>query len=411
MRHLIIGGGPAGLSAAATLRQIDREAEVTILAKESFPPYSRIALAYLLTGAAREEWLFLPVPPRINLVLGEEAVGVNPHNREVTTASGKRYGCDKLLIATGAGPIRPDVEGSRLPFVYTIRDLPDVRGVRELLKDRRTGQVVVAGAGPVGLELSDALHQLGFTVTLVITSNRVFSTMLDAPAAAFLQQKLEERGVYIRKNTDIVRILPSGEVVLSSGETRDCDVVIFGKGVAPSLAFLRGSGIETRQGVRVDSHQETSIAGIYAAGDVAETSDLIFEEPRVNALWPVAFEQGRVAAYNMASQRLSYEGGFSRNILRVFGLSIAAAGKAKAEGPGVHYESGPDFFHKIVLEDGVLKGYVFVGESTNEGLYLDLMRRRIRVACANSLLHGSYKYAHLIKNHGSHPSAVRRQVH
>ncbi len=410
MRYLIIGGGPAGLSAAATLRRIDCKGEVTMLTKEDLPPYSRIALAHLLTGAAREEWLFRPMPGGVGLALGQEARRVDPHNREVTSASGKRYRYDNLLIATGAAPVHPEIEGGRLPFVFTIRDLPDVRRLGELLKARKTGHAVVAGAGPVGLELSDAMYQLGFTITLVISSDRVFSTMLDRRAAAFLEQKVAERGVNIRKRTDITRILPSGEVVLSTGERRSCDVVIFGKGVTPNLEFLQGSGIDTRQGIRVDNHQETSIAGIYAAGDVAETMDLVCEESRVNALWPVAFEQGKIAAYNMASQGVSYEGSFSRNTLRVFGVSIVAAGKSRAEGPEVQCESGPDFFHKIVLQDGVLKGFVFVGESRNEGLYLDLIRRRIHGASRESLLHGSYEFAQLMKSHGSHPSTERRQV-
>jgi NAD(P)H-nitrite reductase large subunit len=332
--------------------------------------------------------------------LGEEAAQVNPEKQEVRTASGKKFFYDKLLVASGAAPLRPDIEGSRLRFVFTIRDLPDVRKIREFVKVRRTGRAVVAGAGPVGLELCDALHKLGFTITLVISSGRVFSTMLDQPSSALLEKNLTRKGVEVRKRTDITCIRPSGEVSLSSGETRMCDFVIFGKGVTPSLAFLAGSGIGIRQGVQVDEHQETNIPGIYAAGDVAETRDIVYGDSRVNALWPEAFEQGKVAAYNMASRPLPSEGSFSRNILRVFDTSILAAGTARADGPEVRCEDGPGFHHKLVLDQGILKGFIFVGELRNEGFYTNLLRKKVRLTFSTgSLLHGSYTHGHFMRNY------------
>jgi nitrite reductase (NADH) large subunit len=398
LHYLIIGGGPAGLSAAATLRRIDEKGRVTILSKEKHPPYARIALPYLLTGAAAEKLLFIPIPAGVYLVLADEAVEINPKKNEVRTASGKKFLFDKLLVATGAMPIRPGIEGIDLPFVTTIRDLPDVRAVEERLKARKTGHCVVAGAGPVGLELSDALHKMGLTTTLVISSDRVFSTMLDTATSALLEKKLAENGVEVHKNTDIAKICPSGEVLLSSGQSRFCDVVIIGKGVTPSLDFLARSGIAVGRGIPVDEYQETSIPGIYAAGDVAETRDIVYEDSRVNALWPVAFEQGKVAAYNMASHPLAYEGSFSRNLLHVFDTSILAAGMAMADAPEVYSEDGPDFRHKLVLDQGILKGFAFVGEPRNVGLYIDLLGRRARITSyVDSLLHGSYNYAQFLK--------------
>jgi nitrite reductase (NADH) large subunit len=282
---------------------------------------------------------------------------------------------DKLLIATGAAAIRPEMEGAGLPFVFTIRDLPDIRGLQTVLETRKNGRAVIAGAGPVGLEIADALQKLGLTVTIVISSDRVFSTMLDEGSSAFLQKKLEAAGIEVRKGTNIVKICPDGGVVLSSGETRQCDAVIFGKGVSPSMRFLAGTGIVMRQGIVVDAHQQTSIPNIYAAGDVAETRDLVWGDSRVNALWPAAFEQGKTAAYNMASKPLAYDGSYSRNILRVFDLWIAAAGTAKLDTRETRLETGPGFHRRFVVNGGILRGFVLMGDVKNEGLYNELVRR------------------------------------
>jgi nitrite reductase (NADH) large subunit len=398
LQYLIIGGGPAGLSAAATLRRMDEKSQITILAKEKVPPYSRIALPYLLTGEVEEEYLFLPIPEQINVALEQEVVEIDTRSQNVKTAAKKSYSYDRLLIATGAAPLRPDIEGSRLPFVFTVRDISDIRGVQKIIQTRKKGHAVIAGAGPVGLELCDALRRLGLSTTLVVSSSHVFSTMLDENSSAFLERRLAERGVEIRKRTDIVGIRESGVVLLSSGETQVCDTIIFGKGVAPALGFLSGSGVSSRQGILVNAHQATNVSNIYAAGDVAETWDLLYKDTRVNALWPVAFEQGRVAAYNMAGRPLAYGGSFPRNILRVFDTSIVAGGMAKREGSEVRVEERSDSYHRLVLDQGILKGFAFMGEINNQGFYADLLRRQLPVgSSATAILHGTYNYAQFIK--------------
>ena len=397
MKYLLLGGGPASVSAAATLRRVDASCEITILTREHYKPYAKMALPYLIAEDAQEKQLYLSEPAGIKILMNQEVIGVNPDRRTVETASNDFFDYDKLLIATGGSPEKLKVEGGDLPFVFTIRDLVDVIGIKKQLTGKK-GRAVIAGAGPVSMETGDALYKLGMDITFVISSNRVFSTLMDIETATFVEKQLLQKGIEIRKEEDIVRIEKDGTVHLKSGETLFCDLVVIGKGVKPSISFLEGSGVEIRAGIMVDEHQQTSLAGIYAAGDVAQTYDVAYEEHRLNALWPAAEEQGRIAALNMASIATAYPGSLARNILNVFGISILSAGMARADGPDVRTHEGNNHFRKIVLAGGILKGLVFVGDVRNEGLYMSLMKRRIDVSSvAGSILKGTYSYPQFLR--------------
>ncbi len=392
MKHVIIGAGPAGLNAAATLRQVDSGGVVTLFSGEATPPYAKMVLPYLLSGVMEEKNLYLPVPEGVNFRMGRRVIRINAERQTIETDNGETVEYDKLLVATGGVPERPTIKGNDYPLVLTIRDLPDVQRIKKMLK-RKKGQAVIAGAGPVSMETGDALHRLGMKITLVVTSNRVFSTMLDVSAAAVVEDHLRRQGVDILKGEDIVRIGAKGKVTLSSGATLESNLVIFGKGVNPCVAFLTDSGLAVRRGITVNEHMETNIPGIFAAGDAVETKDLVAGDQRVNALWPAAVEQGRIAALNMAGIPATYEGSLSRNILRVFGLSIFVAGQGRADGPEIKVSSGSGFYHKIVIDKGVLKGFIFIGDIRHEGLYRDMLQRRTDVGpFADALLKGTFAY-------------------
>ena len=392
MKYTIIGGGAAGISAATTLRRVDPHSEITILSNEHTRPYAKMVLPYLLGGSVQEDDMFLASPDGVEIELGQEVTRVEPERHRVITSTGEAVAYDKLLIASGASPKRPSTAGHDLPFVFTVRDLPDIHGIKERANGH-TGQAVVAGGGPIGLEVGDALHALGMHVTYVIGSPHVFSTGLDSPAAEMVEQAMTERGIEVRTGERIVEIGKGGEVILSSGETRECDLVVFGKGIRPNVEFLADSGIQTQTGIMVDEHQQTNVEDIYAAGDVAETMDVCCGTWRCNAIWPVAVEQGRIAALNMASVPIEYGGSISRNILRAFGVSIFVAGMGKRDDLDVRREQGPDSYHKIVLDEGVLKGAIFVGECKNEGFTVQLMRQQVDVSpFADSLLKGTFCY-------------------
>lgn len=397
MKYVIIGAGPAGLNAAATLRHVDPGGVVTMLSGEGTPPYAKMVLPYLLAGVMEEKNLYLPVPEGVNFRKDCKVTRINPQQRTIETGNGETMEYDRLLVATGGVPERPAVKGNDYPFVLTIRDLPDVQRIQKLLKGKKTkGHAVIAGAGPVSMETGDALHRLGMKITLVVTSNRVFSAMLDVQAAAVVENHLLKQGVDVLKGEDIVQIDAGGKVTLSSGKTLDCDLVVFGKGVSPCVAFFAESGIAVRRGIVVNEYMETNIPGIFAAGDAVETKDLVAGDRRVNALWPVAVEQGRIAALNMAGVAASYEGSLSRNIMRVFDLSVFVAGQGRADGPEIEVSSGPDFYRKIVLDKGVLKGFIFIGNIRHEGLYRGMLQSGMDVTpFADVLLKGAFAYPRL----------------
>lgn len=397
MKYVIIGAGPAGLNAAATLRHVDPGGVVTILSGEGTPPYAKMVLPYLLARVMEEKNLYLPIPEGVNFRMGRKVNRINTKQQIIETGNGETVAYDKLLVATGGVPERPPIEGSDYPFVLTIRDLPDVQRIQRLLGGK-TGHAVIAGAGPVSMETGDALHRLGMKITLIVTSNRVFSTMLDVQAAAVVEDRLRQQGVNVLKCEDIIRIGAAGKVTLSSGTALDCDLVIFGKGVNPCVAFLADSGLAVRRGLIVNEYLETNIPGIFGAGDAVETMDLVAGERKVNALWPAAVEQGRAAALNMTGIPAIYEGSLSRNILRVFGLSILVAGNGRADGPEIKVSSGPDFYHKIVMDRGVLKGFIFIGDMGHEGLYRDILQRRTDITpFADALLKGSFAYPRFLR--------------
>lgn len=195
-----------------------------------------------------------------------------------------------------------------------------------------------------------------------------------------LLRRLLAQGIEVRKKEDIVEIKRNGQMLFKSGDKREADVVIFGKGVRPTTQLLEGSGLECEWGIHVDERQETFLKDIYAAGDCAETLDIVYRDRRCNALWPTAVEPGHVAAMNMAGIPVAYPGSLGRNVMRVFEVSIFAAGTGKLDAPGSRCERGDGYYRKVVLDGGKLTGAIFVGAFENEGFYLNLMQRQLDVA-------------------------------
>lgn len=316
-RHVdfvLLGGGRASASAAATLRAEGAKGAILMLAGENCLPYNHGPLSkQFLLGKQPKEKLFVYDQnfyreQNIEIMLGVHAVGVDPANRLVRTDRAGDIHFDKLLIATGAKPIRPVAPGSRLPGIHYLRSLADAEALRQSALDAR--RAVVLGGSFLGVEVATSLAHMGIDVVLLEESELLLAQLAAPELSAFFSRYCAERGIEIRLN-DAASAFKGGDrlkaVVTRSGRTLPCDLVVAAIGVIPDMGFLRDSGIKLGDGILVDEHLETSAPGIFAAGDVANFFDRVFKERRRIEHWDNAVKQGRLAGRNMLGRRLVYD--------------------------------------------------------------------------------------------------------
>ncbi|MDZ4840584.1 MAG: FAD-dependent oxidoreductase [Hyphomicrobium aestuarii] len=338
MNYVILGAGPAGVTAAETIRSIDRKSGITLVGGEPEPPYSRMAIPYLLHGAVGEHGTYLRQDDahytklNITYVTGK-AGGVDTRQKRVFLSGGDALPYDKLLIATGASPLIPRVPGANLPGVHCCWTLPDAR---EILKLADKGSpVVLVGAGFIGSIVLEALHQRGCAITLVEIAPRMVARMMDETAGGMLGRWSRAKGIDVRTSIKVERIdqlsapLANGatlEVGLSDGAKVPAKLVVLAAGVRSNVGFLVGSGIEVGQGIRVDDTLQTSVADVYAAGDCCQGIDISTGKPDMLAIQPVAVEHGRIAGQNMAGRRTPHRGSLNMNVLDTMGLISSSFG-------------------------------------------------------------------------------------
>jgi NAD(P)H-nitrite reductase large subunit len=388
MKHLIIGSGPAGVVAAETLRKADPAAEITLLCGEGEPPYSRMAIPYLLKGDIAEAGTHLRQEPghydrlRIQLVQAR-AKAIDTAGRAVDLGGGRSLPYDRLLIATGSRPSRETIPGMDLPGVRSCWTLEDARAL--LAQARPGARVVQMGAGFVGCIIMEGMLSRGVDLTILVRSGYMVRRMMNPTASGLIRRWCEGRGVKI-----LTRTQPEGlrlqegvlQVDLGGGRTLPADLYLSAVGVDPNLEFLAGSGIELGQGIRVDDTLQSSVPGIYAAGDVAEATDCLTGRRQLNAIQPNAVEQGRIAALNMAGRPARFRGSFVFNVLTTLGLVSSSFGEWQGVPGGESAEALDEARYRYLnlqFDGDRLVGANCVGFADHVGAFRGLIEGRVKL--------------------------------
>jgi NAD(P)H-nitrite reductase large subunit len=390
VRYVIVGNGVAAISALESLRRLDRDGPVTVISEEPYPFYSRPLISYLLAGEVAEDRLWLRPADfyqrmGAQTMFGRRVERVEPSERRLHLSDGGTVGYDRLLLACGGRPILPPIEGASTGGVFTFTTLDEAHRLDAYLRERDPRRVTVLGAGLIGLKTAEALIARGREVTLVELTDRVLSATLDARGSDLIRQGLAAIGAEVFTETTISAINSADghvrEVVLKDGSSTSTDLVVLAVGVRPATEFLSGSGITCGRGIQVSARMETSVEGVFAAGDAVEGYDITAETSRVVATWVNAAGQGRVAGANLAGADQTFAGSLAMNAVEIAGVATISVGlttPSRADVDGLQaledFDAKTAQYRKVVLRDNRVVGAIFVGAIDRAGILTGLIR-------------------------------------
>lgn len=388
MKHVILGNGPAGVIAAETIRKRSSTDEILMIGSEDVPPYSRMAIPYLLMGNIQESGTYLRKDPqhfdklKIKQLHGR-VDKVDCEAKELHLRGGELISFDKLLIATGSVPVQPPIPGIELPGVHSCWTMDDARAIASIAKPGT--RVLQMGAGFIGCIILEALASRNVELTVVEMGDRMVPRMMTELAGGMIKDWVQSKGVEVFTSTRVEEISSAGSALsvrLSNGKRLEVDLVISATGVRPNIECLKNSSIDLFSGVLVNEHMQTSHPDIYAAGDVAEGMDFSTGQRIVNAIQPNAAEQARIAGIAMTGGDVKSLGALQINVLDTLGLISSSFGLWAGAKDGDHVEIvDRERFKYLRLEflDDILIGATCVGSTEHIGVLRGLIQSKTRL--------------------------------
>ncbi len=398
-KYLIVGSSHAGLSALETIRLSDPEGGITLLSEESTFPYSPTILPYVVSGKAKPERVFLRDEETfkqlgVTFKMNSRVVEVDPKKHIVRVETGQTWEYEKLLLATGGTPNRPNIEGLETVSYHTLRSLHDANRLRASIKKAREG--IVLGAGLIGMHVAENLAKSGLKITVIEAREQALPGYFDVKAADMIAKLFSQEGIQILTGEKVERVterVGRYELYLSSGGTVSGDLLFVSTGTKPRIEYLNGSAIAVQDGILVSDQMRTSLEGVWAAGDVAQARWFFGNSKKLNPTLTNAVEQGRIAGGDMAGDPAlkPYPGGMVANTYRFFdnsAFAIGLCGPLTEDDFEVNQIFLPSsfFYQKLVFKDDYLVGAFGINTDLDPGILYQLIRRRVSLGKEKSRL-------------------------
>lgn len=378
-QYVIIGNGVAATGCVEGIRSADPEGKITVISGENRPVYCRPLISYYLEGKATPEKMNYRNPDfaekmHCAYLYGKQAVQLDA--KTVVLDDGTTLPYDAVCIAAGSVPFVPPFAGlDTVEKQFSFMTMDDALALdAAVTKDSR---VLIVGAGLIGLKCAEGLHGRVASLTVCDLADRVLSSILDAQSAAVMQQHLEDNGIHLLLG-DTVSRFEKNVAFMRSGAQAEFDVLVLAVGVKANTALARQAGAEVNRGILVNEKMETTVPGIYAAGDCTEGMDASLGQRRVLAILPNAYLQGRCAGINMAGGDAVHDKAIPMNSLGLLGLHAMTAGTAfsETEGGSMVEEKSEAGWKRFFLKDGYLTGFMLLGDVDRAGIYTALIREK-----------------------------------
>lgn len=380
-RYVIVGNGVAAVGCIEGIRAADTESPITVISAEKYPVYCRPLISYCLEGKASPERMnYRPADfyetNGCEVLYGRKAVRLDPQGHTVALDDGTELPYDALCVAAGSSPFIPPMEGlDSVEKKFSFLTMDDMLSLEQAITPE--SRVLIIGAGLIGLKCAEGLRERVASIAVCDLADRVLSSILDADCASIMQAHLEENGLRFLLQDSVTRF-EGNTAYFRSGAVESFDVLVLAVGVRANSSLVKDAGGETGRGVAVDEGMRTSLPDVYAAGDCAEGLDSSCGMRRVLAILPNAYAQGRTAGRNMAGETAAQTDAFPMNAIGFFGLHALTAGSyfTPEQGGELYEERGEGTIRRLFIKDGLLTGFILIGDVARAGIYTALIREK-----------------------------------
>ena len=375
-QYVIVGNGVAAVGCIEGIRSVDSDGKITVISEENHPVYCRPLISYYLENKTDTEKMNYRSADfyekqATEVIYGKKAVKIDFSSKTVDLDDGTKIPYTSLCVASGSTPFVPPFEGlDTVKNKFGFMTLDDTLALEKAVN--KDSKVLIMGAGLIGLKCAEGLKNRVASITVCDLADRVLSSILDSDCAEIIQKHLEKNGIQFMLS-DTALSFNKNSAKMKSGKQIDFDVLVLAVGVRANTSLIKDIGGEVNRGIIVNDKMETSVENIYAAGDCTEGNDISFGGKRVLALLPNAVMQGYTAGVNMAGGNEIFDKAIPMNSIGFFGLHVMTAGTYEGE---MYEEKGENSVKRLFTKDGLLKGFIIIGENERAGIYTSLIREK-----------------------------------